>query len=186
MRPRTIIGTERLVIFEILFEWIKEGRAIYIIGDGSKLFQFVHIDDLIEVSIRSALMRKKGFFNAGTDRYGTLREDLGYLCDRAGTGSRIRGLPVTLTIGTLLVLDKLRLSPLGPWHYLTYHKPFYFDLRRCMTELDWKPKYSNREMLWNSYQWYLENQGRLKDFGETSAHRGRLRQGILGLLKRLS
>jgi len=26
------------------------------------------------------------------------------------------------------VLDWLRLSPLAPWHYLTYHKAFHFDV----------------------------------------------------------
>ena len=30
IRPRTIIGTERLGIFQILFEWVNEGRNIYL------------------------------------------------------------------------------------------------------------------------------------------------------------
>ena len=53
------------------------------------------------------------------------------------------GLPVSITIFILKTLDLLRLSPLGPWHYLTYHKPFYFDIGETKKTLDWKPKYSN-------------------------------------------
>ena len=61
IRPRTILGTGRLGIFQILFEWISEGRNIYIIGDGSNLFQLAHVDDLVTASINSALYRKTEF-----------------------------------------------------------------------------------------------------------------------------
>ena len=50
IRPRTVIGTGRLGIFQVLFEWIADGSNIFVIGDGSQLFQFVHVDDLCEVS----------------------------------------------------------------------------------------------------------------------------------------
>ena len=45
------------------------------------------------------------------------------------------------------MLDKLRLSPLGPWHYLTYHKDYYFDIENEKEILNWTPKESNDEML---------------------------------------
>src|SRR5207247_3666239 len=32
VRPKTFIGPERLGVFEILFDWIREGRRIYILG----------------------------------------------------------------------------------------------------------------------------------------------------------
>ena len=35
LRPKTFIGPERLGVFEILFDWIREGRRIPILGDGS-------------------------------------------------------------------------------------------------------------------------------------------------------
>ena len=34
VRPKTFIGPERLGVFEILFDWIREGRRIYVLGDG--------------------------------------------------------------------------------------------------------------------------------------------------------
>jgi nucleoside-diphosphate-sugar epimerase len=79
IRPRTIVGTGRLGIFDILFNWVRDGANIYVIGSGNNLFQFIHVDDLCEVSIRSALQKVPGLFNVGTDRFGTLREDLGAL-----------------------------------------------------------------------------------------------------------
>ena len=48
IRPRTILGEGRLGIFQILFEWIREGRNVYTIGDGQQRFQFVHAHDLMD------------------------------------------------------------------------------------------------------------------------------------------
>src|SRR5512135_3148294 len=39
IRPKTFIGPERLGVFEILFDWIREGRRIPILGDGGNLYQ---------------------------------------------------------------------------------------------------------------------------------------------------
>ena len=188
IRPRTIVGSERLGIFQILYEWISEGRNIYIIGNGSNLFQFAHVDDLVDVSIESAIQQKRGFFNIGTDRYRTLREDLEDLCQIANTGSKIVGLPVSLASGSLWLLDKLKLSPLAPWHYLSYHKPFYFDISKPITELGWKPKFSNIEMLKISYKWYLDNKEQLhaSTSGKSSTHRSPVKQRAIGLLKKIS
>lgn len=185
IRPRTIVGPGRLGIFEILFDWIRDGANIYIIGPGTHPFQFIHADDLAEVSILSALQERPGLFNAGTDRFRSLREDLGALIDHAGSTSRIKSLPTWLAIGALTALDKLRLSPLGPWHYLTYHKPFYFDVRPTMEALGWKPKYDNVALLTAAYDWFVAGQGRQAASG-TSMHKRPVKQGILRLLKKLS
>jgi nucleoside-diphosphate-sugar epimerase len=51
IRPRPIIGKERLGIFEILFDWVVDNKKIPVIGSGNNCFQFAHIDDLDDVSI---------------------------------------------------------------------------------------------------------------------------------------
>ena len=68
----------------MLFEWILMG-PIFVIGDGSQLFQFVHVDDLCEVSIRACLQNTPGIYNIGTDRYSSLLDDLEFP-DHVGTG----------------------------------------------------------------------------------------------------
>jgi len=190
IRPRTIIGKERLGIFEILFEWIHDQANIFIIGKGDGLFQFVHVKDLIEISIKSCLMEKPGVFNVGAEEYGTLREDLNSLITYANSSSKVIGLPVSITIFLLKTLDLLRLSPLGPWHYLTYHKPFYFDITQTKNVLNWTPKYSNKDILTESYEWYVNN---IDEFSfdnnpqiRGSMHRKPLRKGLLRLAKQIS
>ena len=189
IRPRTIVGKERLGIFEILFEWIHDNANIFIIGSGNNLFQFVHIDDLVETSINACLKEKPGIFNVGAEEFGTLRDDLVSLIQHAKSRSKIIGLPVSLTIGILKIMDILKLSPLGPWHYLTYHKPFYFDINKTKRTLEWQPKYSNIEILTTAYDWYVKNMDDFKHTSENksgSMHRQPLKKGLLNFAKLFS
>lgn len=186
IRPRTVIGTGRLGIFEILFDWIRDRANIYIIGKGQGQFQFIHVDDISMASIQSCMLRKPGVFNMGALEFSTLREDLEFLCRHAGTGSKVKSLPVSPTIFALHTLDKLGLSPLSPWHYLTYHKPFHFDSAPFYKALEYQPTYSNRRMMTESYDWFVKNFDAQKVHSSASAHKKPVKQGILRLLKSLS
>src|SRR6185295_12255980 len=52
IRPRTIMRHGRLGIFQILFEWIREGYNVPVFDGGSNIYQFVHADDLAEACIQ--------------------------------------------------------------------------------------------------------------------------------------
>ncbi|RAP35592.1 epimerase, partial [Candidatus Marinamargulisbacteria bacterium SCGC AAA071-K20] len=182
IRPRTILGEGRLGIFQILFKWIQEGVNIYIIGKGEHLFQFVHAHDLIDAYMLAMDRKQFGIYNVGTDSFKTLAEDLEDLIAFAKSKSKLRRLPEKLSIFALTVLDFLKLSPLAPWHYLTYHKAFHFDVTP-LKELGWKPKYSNTQLFEESYSQFLETDLELKKEG--SPHRRILDEKILWLMKKL-
>lgn len=185
IRPRTILGEGRLGIFQILFQWISENRKIYVIGDGHQKFQFVHAHDLMDAYLLAMDAGKPGVYNVGTNRFGTLREALEQVIAHARSKSRVASLPAGLTINTLRILDWLRLSPLAPWHYLTYHKPFYFDVQPLL-DLGWQPRYSNDEMFRESWEWFMANKNRLAAEAAASPHRSVVKQRLLGLLKKFS
>ena len=184
IRPRTILGEGRLGIFQLLFEWISEGRDIYTIGDGESLFQFVHAHDLMSAYMKTLVHNQPGIYNVGTEDFGTLKDALEKLILHAKSKSIIRRLPEKLSIYTLTALDKLHLSPLAPWHYKTFHKPFYFEMSP-LTELGWNSDYSNDRMLKESYDWFIANQG-LSSSVAGSPHRRRVKEQVLGVLKRFS
>ena len=54
IRPKTFIGPERLGVFEILFDWIREGRRIPILGDGSNRYQLLAVEDLVDAIVRAS------------------------------------------------------------------------------------------------------------------------------------
>ena len=182
IRPRTILGMGRLGIFQILFEWIREGRNVYTIGDGKVGFQFVHAHDLMDFYMLALDAGRPGVYNVGAAEFGTLREGLENLIGYAHSKSKVRGLPVWPTINLLRTLDWLRLCPLAPWHYLTYHKAFYFDVSPLVS-MGWKPRYSNDAMFRESYDWFLKNYDRLAAEKAGSAHRRPVKEAFLRVVK---
>src|SRR5437870_4080825 len=72
IRPRTILGHGRLGIFQILFEWIREGANVPVLGRGDNRYQLVHADDLADACILAAGRPGPAIYNLGTDRFGTM------------------------------------------------------------------------------------------------------------------
>ena len=49
IRPRTILGSGRLGIFQILFEWVYSNQNLPVFDKGNNIYQFIHCDDLSDV-----------------------------------------------------------------------------------------------------------------------------------------
>ena len=134
VRPKTFIGPERLGVFEILFDWIREGRRIYILGKGHNRYQLLAVEDLVDAIVRAATVpeaarddvqrRRDGVRHgpqrpAGADRPRRLR--------RRGS----RPVPVKPAELALRTLELMRVSPLAEWHYKTAHKDSFVDISRA-------------------------------------------------------
>lgn len=183
IRPRTIMGHGRLGIFQILFEWIREGYNVPVLGRGDNTYQFVHADDLAEACILAADRRGATIYNCGASRFGTMREALEHLCAHARTGSRVRSVPMAPTVWFMKATSAVGLSPLGPYHALMYGRSLYFDISKAQQELGWKPRHSTDEMFAQSYDWYLTNRETILRAEGGSHHRSAVKQGILSLVK---
>jgi len=186
VRPKTFIGPERLGVFEILFDWIREGRRIYILGQGHNRYQLLAVGDLVDAIVRAGTVPEaaRHTFNVGATEFGTVRSDLQALIDHAGSASRLRPVPVKPAEIALRTLELLHVSPLAEWHYKTAHKDSFVDVSRAQRVLGWEPRLSNRDALIETYDWYLANRERVGVAGVT--HRVPWNQQALGLLKRLS
>lgn len=185
VRPRTILGHGRLGIFQILFEWVRSGYNIPVLGAGDNRYQFVHAEDLASACILAGERPGAALYHCGTDRFGTMRETLEALCRHAGTGSKVRSVPMAPALLAMKLTSAVGLSPLGPYHALMYGRSMYFDLGKITRELGWAPRYSNDEMFVESYEWYLANRERVLASSGASLHRSAVKQGVLGLLRRL-
>jgi nucleoside-diphosphate-sugar epimerase len=186
VRPKTFIGRERLGVFEILFDWIREGRRIYTLGKGHNRYQLLAVEDLVDAVVRAAAesAAARETFNIGATEFGTVRSDLQALIDHAGSSSRLQPVPVRPAEIALRGLELMRVSPLAEWHYKTAHKDSFVDVTKAQRLLGWQPRLSNRDGLIQTYDWYLANRGRVGGAGVT--HRVPWNQQALGLLKRLS
>jgi nucleoside-diphosphate-sugar epimerase len=185
IRPKTFIGPERLGVFEILFDWIREGRRIYVLGNGSNHYQLLAVDDLVDAIVRAGRRDARGeVFNVGAREFGTVRSDLEALITHAETRSRLRPVPARPAEIALRALELAKLSPLVEWHYKTASRDSYVDVSKAQRLLDWSPAKSNVDTLVENYDWYVANRGAMKGAGVT--HRVPWNQQALRLLKKIS
>lgn len=187
IRPKTFIGTHRLGVFQILYNWVEEGHRIPLIGSGKNRYQLLEVDDLCDavyLAYTSSDERANGIFNVGAVSSLTENDYVGNLCEYAGSGSKILHTPVWLVIPALTVFEWLHISPLYKWVYGTAHKDSFVSVDKAREILKWNPKYDESQALIRSYKWYQEN----KDFiakGTGTGHRVAWAQGILAIFKKI-
>ncbi len=185
IRPRTILGHGRLGIFQILFDWISKGWNIPVLGNGENIYQFVHADDLAKACILASSSKGLNYYNIGAKNFCSMRETLEALCNYAETGSKVISLPQNIFEYFMNSASFLRLSPLGAYHSLMYGRSLYFDTTKAENELGWKPTYSNKDSIIDSYKFYKSNKDKFNSNDiklDKSPHSLPMKQGILKLL----
>lgn len=184
IRPKTIVGPERLGVLAILYDWARRGKNVPIVGNGKNQYQLLDIEDLCQAIYLCATLPPdivNDTFNIGAREFTTMKEDFGAVLEEAGYGKRIVPTPTALLIWTLKILEALRLSPLYKWVYETAPKDSVVSIEKARKVLGFEPKYSNKESLVRNYQWYLEHYTEYGSSGVT--HRVPWKQGILALVR---
>lgn len=186
IRPKTFLGQGRLGVFEILFDWIHDGKRIPMIGKGHNKYQLLDVEDLCDaILISSAHPKGSDTFNVAANKFGTLRQDLTPLFEAAGHKPRFLPTPRRTTIAALFVLDKLRLSPLTKWHYGTMSSDSYVETDKAQVLLGWSPKRSNQDTLMAAYTWYHAHRDEVKNSVGTT-HTVPWNQKILKVFKKFA
>ena len=178
IRPRTILGENRLGIFSILFEWISKNKDIPILNNGENFYQFIHIEDLNEAIYKSSLISGSNVFNIGSEKFGTMYETINSVIEHSKSKSKIKNIDKNIFLNIAYFMSKINLIPLQEYHFKVYGKSVYFDISNSKKILNWKPKYSNVESIIMSYDNYLKMKKNLnKD--NNSPHNSILKKGLL-------
>ncbi|WIG58581.1 MAG: UDP-glucose 4-epimerase [Ktedonobacterales bacterium] len=186
IRCPTIMAGGRLGLLSILYEFIYEGRKVWILGDGSNRYQFIAAEDLIDAMERAIAYPGFHLFNIGSDDVPTLRGMYESVITHAGTKARVARLPKPPAVAAMRMLHLLGMSPLGPYHYKMLAESFVFDTTRIKSELGWRPTRTNTQMLIDAYDWYVQHYDEIYRGGERSAHRQPVKLQALALIKRFS
>jgi nucleoside-diphosphate-sugar epimerase len=186
LRSPTILDAGRLGLLAILFEFIADGRRVWVVGDGSNRYQFIAARDLIAAMLLAWHRRAVGTFGIGSDDVGTMRDSYAHVIAQAGSSSRIGSLPKAPTVLAMRVAHALRVSPLGPYHARMIASDFVFDTTRIKAELGWQPTLTNREMLLCAYRYYEANRSEIVSRHGVSAHSRPTDMGAIRLLKWVS
>ncbi len=185
IRPKSFVGPERLGVFDLLFDWAKDGKGFPMIGSGQNRYQLLDVEDLCDAIYLCATLDEKNVndtFNIGAKNFTTMKEDYQAVLDYAGFGKKIVGLPEKPVILTLKILEAFKLSPLYKWVYETASKDSFVSIEKAEIVLGYRPKYSNKDALIRSYKWYVEHFDEFKNKSGVS-HRVPWKQGILRIAK---
>lgn len=185
IRPKSFVGPERLGVFDLLFDWAKDGKNFPMIGNGKNRYQFLDVEDLCDAIYLCATKDVKivnDTFNIGAKVYTTMGEDYQAVLNRAGFGKRVICFPAWPMIWVLRLLELFHLSPLYKWVYETASKDSFVSIEKAEKILGYAPKYSNQQALVRNYDWYVSH---LSSFTGQSgvSHRVPWKQGILRLIK---
>lgn len=155
LRPRTILGPNRLGIFATLFDWVEKGINIPVFGKIGYGLQFIGVDDMVDAMIISQ-SKGSGIYNVGARDYKSLDEVLRTLISTNASSSKVVKFPMLL-VSLLKLAYNLKLSPFTPWHVQGYANCLTVNTEKLQA-LGWNPKESTASILTENYRSFTNKQ----------------------------
>ena len=186
LRCPTIIDSGRLGLLAILFEFIQDGKKVWVVGGGANRYQFIYAQDLATACMMAMNYPHSDTFHIGSDDVKPLRAVYDAVISEAKSKSRVASLPKGPAIAAMKLAHKLGVSPLGPYHYQMIAEDFLFDTAKIKAKLGWRPTLTNEQMLVRAYQYYAAQRAEIHARRDVSAHSKPASMGVIRLLKWIS
>ena len=158
-----IIGKKRLDKLALLFEMVYQNLNIWLIGEGKNKIHFIYSLDLITAIEKSLLLKGKYLFNIGSENVKSIYDVFNQLLEKSGSNKKIRKFPKILVFIFLKFLNIINLVSLGPYHQRMLVSNCVLDTNKIKKTLNWKPKYTNEEMLIECYNNYIKTRNDKKE-----------------------
>jgi nucleoside-diphosphate-sugar epimerase len=144
LRPMSLFGPRMTGVFILLFDWVRRGKNVYLLGDGRNRVQMASAWDVADACLRAAERPEA-----------TVRQQVEALIAHARSLSRIVTIPAGLLRTAARALNVVGLSPIVPEHYLLADATFVCDVTKARTVLGWKPRFDNVALTCDAYDWYV-------------------------------
>ncbi len=158
-RPMSLFGPGMTGIFVMLYEWVRTGAPVFMLGNGRNRVQAVSAWDVADACVLAATAENdvRPILNLGADpdTTPTVEGMVRALIAHAGTRSPVVKIPASLLRNAARVLHVVGLSPIVPEHYILADTNFVLDISAAREDLGWRPRYDNIEMMCAAYESYL-------------------------------
>jgi nucleoside-diphosphate-sugar epimerase len=158
-RPMSLFGPGMTGIFVMLYEWVRTGAPVFVLGAGRNRVQAVSAWDVADACVIAGTRPElgPGIMNLGADPNSvpTVEEMVRGLVSHAGTGSPVIKIPASLLRTAAKALHTIGLSPIVPEHYILADTNFILDISRARESLGWEPRFDNVQMMCDAYDSYV-------------------------------
>jgi nucleoside-diphosphate-sugar epimerase len=161
LRPMSLFGDGMTGVFVLLFDWVRRGRRVFLLGSGANRVQMVAAEDVARAAVLAARAKDAAglIVNVGSDptTVPTVRAQVEALIRYARSGSKVTAIPATLLRNAARVLNVFGVSPIVPEHYHLADRNFVLDITRARTRLGWEPAGDNVQITCEAFDWYRQN-----------------------------
>lgn len=158
VRPRTFVGPGSVGGFALVFDLVRRGAAVPLLGPGDNRYQLLDVRDLA-AALAACLDAAPGTYELGAAEFATVADELTTLIGHAGTDARLVSLPAPLGRAALRGIELLGGWPLAEWHHCVAGRTDRVAAAHAAGALDWYPRHSASDALCDSYDWYLDHSG---------------------------
>ena len=156
-RVPIVIGKSRSHRIGILFELIRKGLPIFLIGNGDNKIQFVSIDELNNAIEKTIGLNGLNIFNIGCSKSYTFRENLEYIIEKTNSNSKFFSLNKKLGSLILDFLIFFRLIDINSYHKSLLTKNILLDVSKIKKSINIESKISSRDLFYSTYEYYVKN-----------------------------
>lgn len=188
LRPKAIVGPGRLGLFGHLFDFAVSGKRFPLIGSGRAVYQFLHIDDLVEavlLTLGQPAAASSGTFNVASRAGHSVAELFQAVLDAAGHGKRVLRVPGPLARSVLRVAHLAGVSPVYSRlvHNLTHGSTV--SLAAAERKLGFIPRHDGMSALLDAFYWYVTRAEERAPAGQGQGHRDIWRSPLAAFVKSL-
>jgi nucleoside-diphosphate-sugar epimerase len=157
LRPMSLFGPNMSGVFLLLFDWVRRGKNVWLLGNGRNTIQMVSAWDVADACLLAAATpaARGAVLNVGGPGTVTVRGQVDGLLKHAGSRSRVVPLPAWLVRNGARALGLVGLSPIVPEHYLLADATFVLDTARARAVLGWTPRFDDVSLMTEAYDWFV-------------------------------
>lgn len=179
-----VVDVTRVHRLGIVFEFIKDGKKIFIPGKGDNKIQFVYAQDIFECIRKSENLLGKKVYNLGCETNKSIKDVIEHVIKNANSKSKVILLPKGITLFLLKILTFFRLIDFTEYHNKILTSNLVLDCNRVKKDLNFSSIYNSEEIFLKAYNYYCSNYSIIQKINSSSSKKPSMR--FFNIIKYLS
>ena len=170
-----VVDVSRVHRLGIVFEFIKDGKKIFIPGKGENKIQFVYAQDIFECIRKTENLLGKKVYNLGCETNKSIKDVIEYVIKNTNSKSEVILLPRGITLFFLKILTFFRLIDFTDYHNKILTSNLVLDCDRIKKDLNFSSKYNSEEIFLKAYNYYCANYSEIQKINSSSSKKPSMR-----------